>query len=182
MARYLKPIAAMLLALALSSSRPIAAQPPTIEYDVKAAFLLNFARFVEWPAARRAQPFNLCTLLPDPFGPRLEAATAGETWEGRAIAVRRLPSLRDADCHLLYVPGGAMDEFRSRRKVLSGQPVLLVGESADFIDAGGMIRLFLDEKHVRFAVNQEAANSAGLRVSSRLLRLARPVVPRRGSL
>jgi hypothetical protein len=180
MPRHLRLIAAVTLALALTGSVEVVAQAPTIEYDVKAAFLLNFARFVEWPATRRAQPFNLCTLLPDPFGARLEAATAGETWEGRAIAVRRLPSLRDADCHLLYVPGGAMDEFRSHRSVVVGQPVLLVGESADFIDAGGMIRLFLDEKYVRFAVNQDAATSAGLRVSSRLLRLARPVVPRRG--
>jgi hypothetical protein len=152
------------------------AQAPTIEYDVKAAFLLNFSRFVEWPAARRGQSFRLCTLEPDPFGARLEAATVGESWEGRPIELRRLTSLRDADCHLLYVPAPATARFHADQSGLAGQAVLVVGESADFLTRGGMIRLFVESNRVRFSVNQQACERAGLRVSSRLLRLAREVV------
>lgn len=157
-------------------ARDMCAQAPTIEYDVKAAFLLNFSRFVEWPGARRGQPFRLCTLEPDPFGTRLEAATAGETWESRAIEVHRLTSLREADCHLLYVPAGATSLFRAGRTTLARQPVLTVGEDRDFLSTGGMIRLFIEANRVRFSVNQKACEEAGLRVSSRLLRLAREVL------
>jgi hypothetical protein len=152
------------------------AQAPTIEYDVKAAFLLNFARFVEWPSSRRGQPFQMCTLQPDPFGPRLETTAAGETWEGRPIVVRRLTSLRSADCHLLYVPAAAAGMFRSDHSVLAGQPVLTVGETDDFLSGGGIIRLFVESNRVRFSVNQRASEAVGLRMSSRLLRLAREVV------
>jgi hypothetical protein len=157
------------------------AQAPTIEYDVKAAFLLNFSRFVEWPGGRRGQPFRLCALEPDPFGPRLEAAAAGETWEGRPIEIRRLTTVPDAECHLLYVPAPATARFLTSQKTLSGQPVLVVGESADFLSNGGMIRLFVESNRVRFSVNQKACEAVGLRVSSRLLRLAREVVVRERS-
>lgn len=180
MATHLRRLAATLLYAGSIGAGEIGTQSPTIEYDVKAAFLLNFSRFVEWPAAQRQQPFTLCTLLPDPFGARLEAAAAGETWEGRPVVVRRMATLEDAECHLLFVPAAAMSELRARGDVIAGRPVLLVGESPDFLEVGGMIRLFLDQNYVRFAVNQETARRAGLRVSSRLMRLARPGAADRG--
>jgi hypothetical protein len=167
-------IVALVLALFASEA---GAQAPTIEYDVKAAFLLNFSRFIEWPGSMRGQSFRLCTMEPDPFGSRLQAATTGETWEGRAIEVTRLTSLRDANCHLLYVPAAAMTRFRAYQRALAGQPVLLVGETRDFLANGGMIRLFVEANRVRFSISQRACEAVGLRVSSRLLRLAREVVP-----
>jgi hypothetical protein len=167
-----------LVALAVTLAAPVlSAQAPTIEYDVKAAFVLNFTRFVEWPGARQLQAFRLCLLEPDPFGVRLDAATAGEIWEGRPFEIRRLKSLGDADCHLLYVPAAAIARFRAGQAALAGQPVLLVGETTDFLSSGGMIRLFVEANRVRFSISQKACEAAGLRVSSRLLRLAREVIP-----
>ena len=174
MYRKHSPIVALVLVLLAAEA---SAQAPTIEYDVKAAFLLNFSRFIEWPGAMRGRPFRLCTMEPDPFGSRLEAATAGETWEGRPIEVTRLTALRDADCHLLYVPAAAMNRFRANQNALTGQPVLLIGETRDFLAGGGMIRLFVEANRVRFSISQKACEAVGLRVSSRLLRLAREVVP-----
>jgi hypothetical protein len=116
-------------------------------------------------------------LEPDPFGARLEAATAGETWESRPIEIRRLTSLRDSDCHLLYVPAAALGRYRAGQRAVAGQPVLLVGEARDFLASGGMIRLFMESNRVRFSISQKACEAVGLRVSSRMLRLARGVVP-----
>ena len=158
------------------------AQAPTIEYDVKAAFLLNFMRYVEWPPASRDVPaFGLCTLQPDPFGARLDAAATGEYWEGRPITVRRVATLRNVDCHVLFVPNSAMPAFRSLQKELSTQAVLTVGESADFLQRGGMIQFHVDSNRVRFSINARSANAAGLRVGSRLLRLAREVITKEDS-
>jgi hypothetical protein len=168
----------LLIAIVLGLPLCSAAQAPSIEYDVKAAFLLNFARFVEWPEARRTVPFTLCTLLPDPFGPRLEAATLGETWEGRSIVIRRIATPREVDCHLLYVPAQANETFRANLAQIARQPTLLVGETRDFVRQGGMIELFIDANRVRFSVNQKLAEAAGLHIGSRLLRLARDVVSR----
>lgn len=154
-----------------------AAQAPTIEYDVKAAFLLNFIRFVEWPpASRSGQAFGLCALEPDPFGARLDTAAAGEVWDGKPVAVRRVTTVRNADCHLLYVSSASMAAFRTMQKELSQQSILTVGESQDFLDRGGMIQFLVESNRVRFSINSRTAQSAGLRVGSRLLRLAKEVV------
>jgi hypothetical protein len=171
----LRWIVGTVVALAVFSTHG-GAQAPTIEYDVKAAFLLNFTRYVEWPSgAQQGRPFTLCTLLPDPFGQRLEAAAAGEQWNGQQIIIKRLTNLRDLSCHLLYVPGAAAEEFNDHVAAIGMAPLLTVGESADFLKRGGMIQLFLDDNHVRFSINPKAMEAAGLRVSSRLLRLAREI-------
>ena len=168
--------AALLALLAALRASP-AAQAPTIEYDVKAAFLLNFMRFVEWPpAARDAQAFGLCTMQPDPFGTRLEAASTGEMWEGRPVSVKRVATVRNADCHLLFVPNGSMSAFRLMQKELSTQAILTVGESNDFLQRGGMIQFLVEANRVRFSINTRSASAAGLRIGSRLLRLAKEVI------
>jgi hypothetical protein len=170
-----------LLALLASVAAPVAARQPSLEYDVKAAFVLNFTRFVEWPAASRRPPFAACVLAPDPFGGRLEATVAGEQWMGGGIEVRHVRDLHDAGaCHLLYVPAGAAEKFADDASLLAGRPVLTIGEHPRFLEQGGMIHLFLEQNRVRFSVNQRAAESAGLQISSRLLRLARTVIPGMG--
>ena len=159
----------------------VRAQAPTIEYDVKAAFLLNFVRFVEWPpASRHGQPFGLCTLEPDPFGNRLESAAAGEVWDGQPVAVRRISTLRPGECHLLYVPAASMTAFRAMQRELSPQSILTVGESRDFLERGGMIQFVVESNRVRFSVNTRSAHASGLRIGSRLLRLAKEVVGNEG--
>jgi hypothetical protein len=161
----------------LSLVTPAGAQQPSLEYDVKAAFVLNFVRYVEWPPTHRSAPLRLCVLQGNPFGTRLESVVSGEQWQGGPIEVRVVADVRrDSECHLLYVPQAVQARFVASQSAIAGQPVLTVGEDAAFLDRGGMIRLFVEEKRVRFSINQKAAEAAGLLISSRLLRLARVVI------
>ena len=158
----------------------VLARQSALEYEVKAAFLLNFVRYVAWPPAQRQAPFNMCVLSTNPFGERLNEALAGETWEGEAMSLRRISETREArSCHMLYVPASATGRFVSNHSQLLQRPVLTVGETRAFLTSGGMIQLFVEDSKVRFSVNQAAAEAAGLQISSRLLRLAREVVTRR---
>jgi hypothetical protein len=166
-----------ILGLALPLSVSPRAQAPTIEYDVKAAFLLNFTRFVEWPpASRSGQTFGLCTLEPDPFGNRLESAAAGEIWDGLPISVRRISALRRGECHLLYVPAASMTAFRTMQREVSAQSILTVGDSRDFLERGGMIQFLVESNRVRFSINTRNTQAVGLKIGSRLLRLAKEVI------
>jgi hypothetical protein len=163
----------LLLGVVLSAT----AQPPSLEYDVKAAFILNFVRYVEWPPSDRQPPLRICVLAENPFGDRLAAVVAGEQWQGGAIEVRVVPDARrGAECHLLYVPAGATSQFTAGAPLVASRAVLTVGEHDRFLDQGGVMRLFLEENRVRFSVNQQSAERAGLQISSRLLRLARTVI------
>jgi hypothetical protein len=166
--------------LTLLSTATAARQRP-LEYDVKAAFVLNFVRYVEWPSTHHVPPLRLCVLDTNPFGTRLQTVTSGEQWQGAGIDVRVVSGMREgAGCHLLYVPDTAAGRFVAGISALSGLPVLTVGEHERFLEQGGMIRLFVEENRVRFAINQKAADSVGLLISSRLLRLARMVIGSEG--
>lgn len=169
--------AIFLILLAFSVPVDAAARQSSSEYEVKAAFVLNFARYVEWPPKQHTPPFRVCLLGSNPFGKRLDAAVADERWHGGPFAVRRVQDVREGrDCHLLYVPAAGTDRFVAAAADVAAWPVLTVGETARFLSSGGMIHLFVDENKVRFSINQTSAQSAGLQISSRLLRLAREVV------
>jgi hypothetical protein len=159
------------------SLRAIEASPPS-EYQIKAAFLLNFTKFIEWPASEGAgSPFSICVMGDDPFGPVLDQLVEGETVGGRKIAVRRIRAEGNADaqgsCAILYVS----KQEQSVQTVLAGvgQGVLTVGEGDSFLDGGGMIAFILENRRVRFNIDQGAAQKAGLKLSSRLLGVARSV-------
>jgi len=158
-----------------------ALQTPSVEAQVKAAFLFNFAQFIQWPRQAFAgpeMPFTMC-ITGDSFDGVLEKTVEGETLNGRRIAVRRLgASDIPKDCHLVYV--GRLEARRSAEVITaaSGMPVLTVGDSEDFINDGGMIRFMEVGHRVRFEINPDAADRASLRVSSRLLRLADIARPR----
>lgn len=168
-------LATVLLAAA---AQPLAhAQPSALEYDIKAAFILNFTRYVEWPAARRTPPFHICVYRQNPFGARLAAMVADERWQDGAIQVDVVTDLRRLNgCHLLYVPAAATEAFAAARPQWEGRSVLTVGEHMEFLQQGGMIQLFVEQNKVRFSINQRTASTSGLQISSRLLRLARAVV------
>ncbi|HXG86920.1 MAG TPA: YfiR family protein [Vicinamibacterales bacterium] len=167
---------AVVIAMAVSLVVGRARQAPS-EYDVKAAFLLNFARYVQWPASPPGQPFRLCVLGTNPFGRRLESVIGGEQWRGGRIELISAPTVRDArDCHLLYVPASVTDHFVAAAADLARRPVLTVGETRAFLGRGGIIQLFVEDGKVRFSINRQAADNAHLQVSSRLLRLARIVI------
>jgi len=146
---------------------------------VKAAFLLNFARFVEWPASAHSSetsPIHVGVLGEDPFGETLERTFAGRTAQGRSLAVLRSGDPKDlASCHIVFIrttrkdkPAALLEPFRER-------PVLTVGEAEGFARAGGILNFYLEERKVRFEINPEAAKRAGLKISSKLLQLARLV-------
>jgi hypothetical protein len=149
------------------------------EYEIKAAFLYNFATFVEWPPASFAgpeSPFQVGVLGQDPFGRVLEEAFAGKTVHNRRIVIRRSSEVGDlAASHLLFVCTSERERAPKDLEFLKGVPVLMVGEFPGFATMGGCINFFIEGKKVRFEVNLEAAKRANLKVSSKLLRLARVV-------
>lgn len=168
-------------ALPVGAGVAAAAAPPDgpTEYEVKAAFLYNFARFVEWPARAfpdAAAPVVIGIVGDDPFGDALDKAVSGRTVHNRPIVVKRLSESDDLKgCHVLFV--AASDE-RRRLAVLSrveAASVLTVGEVGGFSRAGGIIGFYLDQQKVRFEINVRAAERAGLSISSLLLSLARIV-------
>lgn len=171
-------LAAALGVLAVTST---GAQEPSQapEYRIKAAFLYNFTLYTDWPATafeKGDSPIVLAIAGEDPFGKELDAAVRGKTVRGRAIEVRRYAAAADvAACHLLYL---CSDQARHLAAVLRKFPdvkPLTVGETEDFCRTGGVVRFFVDQKKVRFEVNIDAAVRAGLKISSKLLQLARVV-------
>jgi hypothetical protein len=149
---------------------PLIGQEPPLEYQLKAAYLYNFVKFIEWPAAARQGPLTICIAGTNPFGATLEDLVRGESIEGRAIAARVIQAPQ-ADCDVVFVPRGvaAGGYLRAARNT----PVLTVGESPDFVSQGGIINFVRDAGMIRFEIDQNAARRAGLQISSRLLRLAR---------
>ncbi len=164
-----------LLGLAAALACQAADEP--LEYQVKAAFLLNFTKFVEWPASAFAQPdspVTICILGDDPFAQTLDEIVAGEVAGGRKVMadrIKRPPSPRS--CQVLF----AGKSEKTIGKVLSGlgPGVLTVGEGESFLRDGGMIAFVIDNRRVRFLINQTAAENAELKLSSKLLSVAKAV-------
>ncbi len=159
------------------------AEPPS-EYQVKAAFLYSFARFVEWPAdafIHPQAPIVLGIVGQDPFGFALDGMVFGKTVNGRGFMVKRLeigPELRG--CHILFISSSEKKNLAYIFESLKGSSVLTVGETDRFVQSGGAIQLLLQDNKVRFEINVGAAALARLKVSSKLLVLARSVVDQRG--
>ena len=158
------------LALALLSSAVLSGQDVPLEYRVKAAFLFNFAKFVEWPADAIGGPLQICVAGRNVFGEALADTVRGENINGRPLAVRVLLE-PERGCHIIFIPRGAATAAYLRAARSSA--ALTVGEIPDFITQGGMVNFTLEGTSVRFEIDGEAAERAGLRISSRLLRLAR---------
>jgi hypothetical protein len=167
------------LVLTVSPGMGLAESPTALEYKVKGAFLLNFAKFTKWPAEEVAAtntPVTIGIVGEDPFGSALDQLVAGETIGTRPIVVKRLALSEDlSPCRILFIPKSV--DATAVLKHLSGPGVLTVGESDDFLDVGGVIRLLIEGKKVRFEVNMDAAQRAHLTISSQLLKLARTIKP-----
>jgi YfiR/HmsC-like len=157
------------------------ANPPALakEYEIKAVFLYNFAQFVDWPAdafTDKSAPLVIGILGRDPFGPYMDDVVRGETVNGRPFEVRRFARAEDvAGCHILFISSsesGQLDEILDR---LKGKSVLTVGDMDGFSQFGGMIRFVTENNKVRLRINVTAAKSAGLKISSKLLRPAQIV-------
>lgn len=153
----------------------IAQAPKPTEYEVEAAYLSNFGRFVEYPAKARAvaEPFNVCVLGKDPFGLLLDAALKGETIGNQPMAAKRLPGPNDASgCHILFLSSSTDNQLNATLGALGNSSVLTVSDMPEFTKRGGMIQFVLDGNRVRFEINIAATRRAKLSLSSQLLKLA----------
>jgi hypothetical protein len=180
---------AFLLALSHAGKpRAISAQTaPSNEYAVKAAFLYHFAQFVDWPDGTFPQadsPLVYCTIGEDPFHGALEASLLGKKMDGHPFQVGHARQIGDdlQACNVLFIgekEKGILPEVLAN---LKGRPVLLVGESDRFVQDGGMIGFCLEANKIRFEVNMESAEKAKLKISAKLLALAKNVIggPRKG--
>jgi len=170
-----------LLAAAPTAGGTGGAAGANLEYQVKAAFLYNFAKFVGWPAGA-AGPFVVCIAGDDPFGASLEEVLRGKAVNGRAFVVRRLgKASATGGCHILFVSGS---ERKRLREVLGATPrgVLTVGDCEEFAKSGGIVGFTLVEGKVRFEVNIDAAGASGLKISAQMLSLAKLVhTPKEGA-
>jgi hypothetical protein len=155
---------------------PLHAQGRPGEYQVKAAYLYNFSRFIEWPAlpaADKDESFAICVLGKDPFGPVLDATLSGEGIAGQSLVARRLSKPQDAlTCRILFVGASEEDHLKEIFAVLGKSSVLTVSDIPRFSERGGMIEFVLKGDKVRFEVNLSNATDAGLTVSSDLLKVA----------
>ena len=175
----------VLLAILAASSGVPRAQENTgasREYQIKAAILFNFMKFVEWPTEAFAD--NPSTLIlgilgEDPFGPALESID-GKTVQGRTLVVRRFASLQDLEpCQILFVSSSERDRLQAVFEAVDSWSVLTVGEMDRFAELGGIIGLDIRRNAISFDINSRAGQQAGLSISSELLNLAR-VVENRG--
>lgn len=167
---------ALAACLAAATASPLPAQDASArEYALKAAFLYNFLRFVDWPAGTAPSPL-VCLVGQEDAAATVERALAGKQLGGRDVAVRPLAATAATDgCSLLFVPDTALASWPQLRDRIGCRPVLTVGESQHFLEAGGSISLFEDSNRLRFDVNRTATRCTGLRFSSKLLSLARAV-------
>ena len=146
--------------------------PPFGEYQVKAAFLKNFVKFVEWPQPSAA--LTLCILGADPFKEAL--AGTDEVGGGRKLTYRRIASIREAGgCQAVFVPLSQREALPEILAALEGKPVLTVGDGEGMASAGLMLSFLIEDQKVRFEANLAPARRAGLTISSRLLGLAKTV-------
>ena len=153
---------------------------PLREFQVKAVFLYNFAQFVEWPASAfesQESPLVIGILGLDPFGKILDEMVKGEMVNGRPLAVKRFRSVGDIDqCHILFVSGSEGSRTEQIIAALDGKCILTVCDWEGFARRGAMVRFVVERNRVRLRINLEAAKSAGLNISSKLLRSAETVV------
>jgi hypothetical protein len=149
------------------------------EYLIKAGYIYNFAKLVEWPASAFEQadsPIVIGILGSDPFGPIIDKVLEGKKVNGHPFVIKRLRAAVDAkECHILFLGSSVSPQVADTIRLIRGTPVLTISEIPGFANRGGIIHLTLEENKVRFEVNVEAAKEADLNISSRLLVLAKVI-------
>ena len=175
-----RKLALTVLCVLLVASAALAEQSAFSEYQVKAAFLYNFAKFIEWPEKALGasnEPIVVAVLGDDPFGEILDQTLAGKTVGGHPLSVKRFSRSTDLErCHILFVADSEAGRAAEILARIDASPTLTVGEAARFAERGGMIGFAIEERRVRFDVNLKAVRAAGLNPSSQLLKVARKVL------
>lgn len=160
--------------LLFACSSALGQQRPS-EYQVEAAYLYNFSRFVEWPAKGTNAPgsFTICVLGEDPFGQALDATIAGEAIGNQRVIARRISSPQmSVDCQILFISLSEANRLNKIIEALNKSSVLTVSNIPQFSERRGMIQFVLEENRIRFEVNLTATQRAGLTLSSDLLKVA----------
>jgi hypothetical protein len=172
-------LVALALAVVTHHTANAAGEARPTEFQVKAAYLYNFGKFVRWPdsaAPSLDSPFTICVVGKNPFDDALEAAVAGQTINGHRVSLKNVTEVsKVAGCQILYVDGSETRRFKSVLNSVRRMPVVTVSDAGDFLDQGGMIQFVLVNDHVRFAVNLVAAREAGIQLSAELLKAATKV-------
>jgi hypothetical protein len=164
----------------LASALGVSAQDGYVEDEVKAVFILNFAKYVSWPPAAlgetQAAPIRLCLAAATDFIATVKTAIAGESVDGRPLVTATPSTIDEArSCHILYVSKAETSRMRPILDALRTTPILTIVDGPSLKDDGSVIVLVRDQNRVRFDVSRPAASSKGLSISSKLLRLARRV-------
>jgi hypothetical protein len=146
------------------------------EFQVEAVFLFNFTQFVDWPISAFVDaqaPLGICIVGEDPFGAFLDETVRGETAAGRPLIVRRLRRIDEMDsCHVLFISHSESPRLNTILDRIKGSNMLTVSDAEDFDRRGGVIRFFVEDRHVKVRINLQASKAAGLTISSKLLRIA----------
>lgn len=173
--RTCRAIAIVLVALLAHDDADARAGQVITQASLRAAFLYAFAKFTQWPAGAVNGPVTMCVMGDPDVAEALAQVVTDRSVSGRTVSVLTV----DADaalrsCHLLYVSGDAVGSTQAL-KTIAGAPVLTVGDGDRFVRLGGMMGLFVEGGKMRFAVNPDTATHAGVRISSKLLSLAKLV-------
>jgi hypothetical protein len=162
------------------SAAPVSAQSVTDD-QVKAAYIFNFAKFIEWPPqvfTAKESPMNFCVLGRSPVVDELDSSIGGKSVNGHTIMIKHLRGPDEIkDCHLIFLAASAGKQQQKLIEAAKGLPVLLVAETPGFARSGGTINFITESGRLLFEVNINAAESAHLKISSKLLALARIVSP-----
>lgn len=171
-------IVVVLVALVAAPRKSSRLSQPS-EYQLKAAFLLNFAKFTDWPETSFASPeapFAICVFGKDPFGSALDDVLLNKTVAARPVVVKRLRDQAEARlCQMVSICSGEYEYLRGILESLRGASALVVGESDGFAASGGIVEFTLEQNHVRFTINTDAAEQAGWKFRPKLLSLAKIV-------
>jgi hypothetical protein len=167
------------LACALLGAVPAAAADGSTDAQVKAGFVYNFAKFTEWPASAFASPqarIRLCLSGIDETQLKAFAGIEGKPVQGREIKIQRNPSAAEiGDCNILYVGDEEPRRAQAALHAARNASVLTVSDNDGFVDSGGVIGLFYADNRIQFEVNLGAAQRAGLKIASQVLKRARVV-------
>jgi hypothetical protein len=173
-------VVAWLFATPIFLAQSVAHATAPSQDEVEAAYLYNFAKFVTWLATTKSDVLNVCVLGKDPFGTTLDQIVAGETIDGRYLAVHRLDDEHSVQpCAILFIGESEASHLDRDLAAVAKLPILTVSDVPEFMQDGGAIQFVLKENRVRFEVNLNAARRCGIVLSSQLLKVATRVVGNR---
>lgn len=149
------------------------------EHEVKASYLYNFAKYVEWPAAafpRENSPLTICIVGKSPLNEVIESL-AGKTIKNRRLVIRQFSKIEDLnECQILFINATVKTSLTQLLVSIAPRPILTVSDSKGFAALGGIIEFVPVADKIRFEINNRAAQHVNLRISSHLLRLATTVI------